>query len=329
MITTNAMTIEKTDQLMEAPALQMPSAEVSRIAEMLRYRRPARSKTEQEFIARYLDTIPGMYADGYGNRLLVSAGSKVLISCHTDSVHRMAGRQNVKVSRKGTAKLSKYEKLSNCLGADDAAGVYIALRMIEAGVRAGGVMPTFIFHRDEESGGRGSAWLAEHYPGWLGQFDICLALDRRGTEDVIVSQQWRMSASEEFAAGLADQLGMSHGSADGVFTDSANYTDLIAECSNLSVGYEHEHSKLETLDLNYVEEVTRKLIAVDWSAVPVVRKPGDEGDAFGWWQDEAGIQTLKCGSCGVRFACALEDLDTAGDTCEDCTLAGLSGVRTD
>lgn len=162
--------------------------------------------------------------------------------------------------------------MSNCLGADDCAGMYAALRLIEADVKA-----TFVFHRDEESGGNGSRWLAKHYPKWLESFDVCLALDRRGTKDVIVSQQWSMCASEEFAQGLAEQLGMGHHAADGVFTDSANYTDLIPECSNLSIGYQHEHSRMETLDLNYLEAVIARLVKVDWQALPIVREPGECG----------------------------------------------------
>lgn len=260
---------------------KMPDREIARIRGMLGYRRPAGSGTETSFITRYLDSIPGMYADGYGNRLLVQPGSKVMISCHTDTVHRMGGMQRVAVSRKGVASLGSGEIVSNCLGADDTAGIYAALRMIEAGVKV-----TYVFHREEEIGGRGSSWLARHYPEWLRQFDVCLALDRRGTADVIVSQSWGKCASEEFAAGLAEQLGMEHKAADGIFTDSANYVDLVAECSNLSVGYKNEHSRQETLDLHYLEAVVQGLIAVDWDALPVVREPGDDGYGDGLGADD-------------------------------------------
>lgn len=247
----------------------MPRKEVNRIREMLEYRRPARSATEESFIARYIDTIPGVYADGYGNRLLLCPESKVMISCHTDSVHRMEGLQRVRV-RDGVISLDRKEILSNCLGADDATGVYAALRMIEAGVQV-----NYVFHRDEESGGRGSRWLASNYDEWLSTFDVCMALDRRGTRDVIVSQSYGMCASEEFPIGLSAELGMDHSPADGIFTDSANYVDLIPECSNLSIGYQNEHSRDETLDLDYLERVIQALVRVDWDNVPVVRQPGD------------------------------------------------------
>jgi len=128
----------------------------------------------------------------------------------------------------------------------------------------------------------GSSWLANCYSGWLSTFDICLALDRRGTQDVIVTQSWGLCASDEFAEGLSTQLGMDHMAADGIFTDSANYTDLIPECSNLSIGYEHEHSTKEMLDLNYLEAVIKKLIAVDWNKIPIARVPGDNGAEAIW-----------------------------------------------
>lgn len=277
---------------MKTPKCIMSRGEIARIRGMLEYRRPHGSQTEAEFIARYLDTIPGMYSDCYGNRILPCPDSKAMISCHTDSVHRTDGKQRVSVSRNGIVSLATNELVSNCLGADDAAGMYAAIRMIEAGVKA-----TFIFHREEEIGGRGSAWFARQYAEWISTFDICLALDRRGTTDVIVTQRWGVCASDEFALGLGAQLGMSHSPADGIFTDSANYTELIPECSNLSIGYQNEHRPNETLDLNYLETVIGRLIAVKWGGLPIVRNPLEDED-YGF--DLPGDDFLPdmCVACG-------------------------------
>ena len=287
---------------------RMPGNEVKRLREMLEYRRPARSQTEAEFIARYIDTIPGVYSDAYGNRLLVNPGAKVMISCHTDSVHRMDGIQRVSVAD-GVVKLSRTEMLSNCLGADDAAGVYAAIRMIEAGVTS----VSYVFHRDEESGGRGSAWLAKNYPAWVAGFDICLALDRRGTQDVIVSQHYGKCASSEFAAGLGAALGMGHKAADGIFTDSASYVDLIAECSNLSIGYYDEHSTRERLDTGYLEQVIEALIATEWGKVAVTRQPGDSGDP--WLDSTVAEWCTECYCDLTKKNCT--NLD-APDVCDKC-----------
>lgn len=235
------------------------------LLQMLTYRRPADSRTEEEFIARYIDAVHAdMYQDQFGNRILRTDGGqgKVMIACHTDTVHHWAGRQKIQVVG-GIASLPAHTS-SNCLGADDTAGVYAALRMIQAGVKA-----TFIFHRQEEIGGCGSQWLADRYPEWLKQFDICLSLDRRGTQDIITHQFGTRTASDLFAWELADALDMLHKPAIGIFTDSANYAHLIPECSNVSVGYRWEHTKAETLNLGYLEALIERLCKVDWQALAV------------------------------------------------------------
>jgi hypothetical protein len=247
------------------------------ILEMLTYRRPAWTKTESQFIRKYIDSVPGIYADRYGNRILNKQDARVMIACHTDTVHMFGGQQRV-IVKNGIARLPA-KSTSNCLGADNTAGIYAALRLIELKVPA-----TFIFHRAEEIGGQGSTWLAEHYPEWLSTFDICLSLDRRGTSDIITSQFGQTTASVEFAAGLSDALGMNHKPCAGVFTDSANYAHLIPECSNLSMGTAHEHFALESLDLDYLERVIGRLAAVDWDKLPIERfnHLGDDPSASEW-----------------------------------------------
>ena len=250
--------------------ISISEEESSKILDMLAYRRLANSFSETAFIERYLEPIAGMVKDDYGNYILPaeSKGSKVIISTHTDSVHAMGELQGV-TAVDGVAKLSSEEKISNCLGADDAAGIYVALRMIEAGVRN----VTYIFHRQEESFGKGSQWLADNHESWLRNFDICLALDRRGTSDIVTSQLGMECASSEFAESLAEQLGIGHKPAFGSFTDSASYMHIIPECSNLSVGYYNEHTRHEVLDLNYLELISQRLIALDWNRLVVKRIP--------------------------------------------------------
>lgn len=245
---------------------------------MLSYRRPAWSRSEEEFIRRYIDPLPGIYSDEFGNRILPREGARVMIACHTDTVHRVGGKQRVTVQG-GVAQLAALST-SNCLGADDTAGVYAALRMIEADVKA-----TFVFHRAEEIGGHGSEWLARWYPQWIEKFDICLSLDRRGTEDIITSQFGGFTASDEFAWSLSDALDMGHRPTAGVFTDSASYANLIPECSNLSIGYAGEHTAKEALDLGYLERVIERLIEVDWESLEVARDPDEDqyGDPFDWF----------------------------------------------
>jgi len=276
------------------------------IRTLLRYRRPAWSKTESAFIHKYIDSVPGMTEDAYGNRLLIHPDSKTLISCHTDTVHRTPGKQAI-VDRSGVISLATRERESNCLGADDTAGIYAALRMIDAGVPC-----SFVFHRAEEIGGRGSAWLADKYPAWLRGFDRCVALDRRGTDDVITHQAWGRCCSNGFAEALCSALGMNHTpSPHGIFTDSANYVSLIPECTNVSVGYSREHSREETLDTVYLERLIDALCRVQWDSLPTLDWV-DENDVLDaspdylgdrqFYRDPDGFEIsldLECEECGV------------------------------
>ena len=60
-------------------------------------------------------------------------------------------------------------------------------------------------------------------------------------------------------------------SSGGSFTDSANYTHLIAECTNVAVGYFDQHTAREKFDLEWLERhLIPALIKVDWDNLPVL-----------------------------------------------------------
>lgn len=265
------------------------------IQEMLRYRRPAGSDTEARFIKRYIDSVPGVYSDKFGNRIKLHPTSKTIISVHTDTVHREQGMQQIAVNGP-IVRLHARETVSNCLGADDTAGVYAALRMIQAGVPA-----TFIFHREEEIGGLGSSWLARSYPDWFRQYDHCIALDRRGTSEIITRQAWARSASDEFATALATALDMGHAPSDkGVFTDSANYVGLVRECTNIAIGYQSEHTVFESLNLAYLEALITRLCSIDFAALPARDWYPDVADAAPSWSYSGRYRSYRTLYGGTR-----------------------------
>lgn len=61
----------------------------------------------------------------------------------------------------------------------------------------------------------------------------------------------------------------------GTFTDTANYTDLVGECTNISVGYYDQHTSLEVQDIQFAEALLDVLISSDFSTLVVERKAGD------------------------------------------------------
>jgi hypothetical protein len=78
----------------------------------------------------------------------------------------------------------------------------------------------------------------------------------------------------------------------GVYTDTAEFTDIIPECTNISVGYDFEHSDREELDVYHFDLLAQQAVLVDWDGLPSERDPTvpdpteykyDTGWSKGWW----------------------------------------------
>ena len=63
----------------------------------------------------------------------------------------------------------------------------------------------------------------------------------------------------------------------GVYTDTAEFTDIISECTNISVGYLNEHRKEETLNLPHYLALASAVVAIDWEELPTYRDPLEDG----------------------------------------------------
>ena len=252
------------------------------LLEMLGTMRPAYSDAENRFVRQWIDPL-GVNYDEHGNAVkVVGQAPTVLWSSHTDTVHRHGGVQRVHLDGdqiRLTAKSAR--KRSNCLGADCSTGVWLMREMILAQVPG-----LYIFHACEEIGGLGSRAIATANPSYLRGIDYAIAFDRKGRESVITHQGAR-TASDTFAASIAPMLpGRYRADDTGLFTDTANYVDLIGECSNLSIGYEHGHSKEETQSLSHALALRDAMLAIDVTKLEAARKPGDPDDAlatrYGW-----------------------------------------------
>jgi acetylornithine deacetylase/succinyl-diaminopimelate desuccinylase-like protein len=260
-------------------AIENQSTEAELIA-MLSLRRPAWSKTEKRLIKTHLLPL-GLVDDSFGNLYKRIGDAPVLWSCHTDTVHRQGGAQTLSIVN-DVVRLA--DKQSNCLGADDTAGMWLMMEMIRANKPG-----LYVFHRAEEIGGQGSDHIAECYPELFESIKYAIAFDRRGTRSIITHQAGGRCCSDTFASSLSKALGLGHiADAGGTFTDTANYTHLIGECTNVSVGYDNEHSKDERLDLAYLRRLRNALLAFDWTALEYSREPGDEDANVAWalWGDE-------------------------------------------
>lgn len=214
--------------------------------------------------------------DEYGNVFVLvgdSEQSDVAFTCHTDTVARRSSKSpRVKMTTSGIMYVGNPHE-ADCLGADDAAGIYIMLEMLEQGVHG-----RYCFFRDEEVGCEGSGWSAADTTGFWTGVKAMISFDRRG-DGIVTSQRFTECCSQEFALELAQRLGRAPAQLQaGIYTDSAEFTGIIPECTNVGVGYQHEHTPDEVLDTNILAKLLEHvLMPGTFSNLPIVRVPRKAG----------------------------------------------------
>lgn len=209
--------------------------------------------------------------------------SRVMFTSHTDSVHQTAWSGDTPTHQKPawadetTICLSPEQDTNyqpDCLGADCATGVYVMLRLLQAGVSA-----LYCFFRQEEIGRQGSMYYANNpsNQALLASLTHCISFDRKGEGSIITMQRGEVCASDEFADWLGDTVQAINPSLDlqkdptGSYTDSTSFMGVIGECTNISVGYYHQHSEAEVQDMAFVEQLCQAFAQVDWLTVPSYR----------------------------------------------------------
>ena len=230
---------------------------------------------------------PQMFGGNFVAQIAKKDGkpSGVLFSCHMDTVHREEdGHQHLLYDKDfghimlgnipgAQDALGKPMISGSCLGADDGAGIWIMLNMIQANVPG-----TYVFHVGEECGGIGSTAMLQRHSQFLDEFDVAVAFDRPRTNEVISHQRSTRCASEEFCSALVAALNESpyldYKTSDrGVFTDTYNYRRNIPECVNIGVGYENQHGTQEMQDYGHLCALKDRVLAIDWDSLPVARDP--------------------------------------------------------
>lgn len=190
---------------------------------------------------------------------------RTLFVAHVDTVHHKDGVNKIRMTE------STWYAHGSQLGADDGAGVAILMHLMHAGVPA-----HYVFTVGEECGGVGASALVKDRPGMFSRFDRAIAFDRRGTTSVI-SHQGARCCSDAFAEALSTALSgdelMYMPDDSGVYTDTAEFTHLVPECTNISVGYMREHSDEEAQDIFHLQALAETAARLDWDALPTERDP--------------------------------------------------------
>jgi len=247
------------------------------LIEMLRYKRPEGSLTQREFCKRFLEPTFGR-PDDHGNYIhIVGDKPNLCFTSHHDTVHKTDGMQKLVVTNDVVSVANTKE--SNCLGADCTTGVWLMLGMIEEGVEG-----VYVVHAAEEVGCKGSRALITDYPEWLDQLDAVISFDRYGDKSVITHQMGMRTASDAFAKSFAEALNLPQLEADdgGSYTDSNEYSGIVSECTNISVGYYGQHGVNETQDLDFADTLLTALCLADWTQLVFKRDPSIVEDTWGY-----------------------------------------------
>lgn len=206
-----------------------------------------------------------------------------LFVAHVDTVHKSTGKNRIRKTR------SHWYADGDVLGADDGAGVAMLMHLIHSGIPA-----YYIFTQGEEKGGIGAKHLVDDHKPLLEQFDRAIAFDRRGIDSIITHQGWGRCCSDVFGSSLCDAIGeidfdLMHLNDDtGVYTDTAEFVDIIPECTNISIGYDKEHTQNESLNIIYFNRLAKACAGISWDDLPVVRDPAirESFDGFGSYYDD-------------------------------------------
>lgn len=218
----------------------------------------------------------GLKKDSQDNYYMEIGETETMFCCHLDTAayEKEIVTHDIFKSKKGDVGIGTSG--DTILGADDKAGVIILMNMIENKIPG-----LYYFFIGEESGCIGSKGIIKMESNKFEKYKRCIAFDRRDYGSIITKQMGRSCCSSDFANALIkefDKSNMPHKQDPfGIYTDSANFVDIIPECTNISVGYFNEHSVSEILNITYLEELCEAVLKVEWEKLPTVRelKPSD------------------------------------------------------
>lgn len=175
--------------------------------------------------------------------ILALGNIPVALVAHTDTVCQESVPKDIQIIDDNYV----FNK-NGILGADDRAGVYAVAATVEMGYR-----PTIIFTSAEEKGAIGASVLVRHYKVAPRRISFIMELDRRGQDDCVYYE-----CGNKIFQQFIESFGFEH--AHGTFSDISEICPAwdIAGV-NLSVGYEHEHTPSELLNIANLERTIERV----------------------------------------------------------------------
>lgn len=255
----------------------------------------------RDIVLRELDALSISHdVDGKGNVwATVGDKAKSLFTAHMDCIHNTTPVEwEIK---EGLMKL-KVGCFQEALGSDDKAGIAILMHMIAHDV--GG---TYLFTVEEEVGCVGAKHAAESCPAHIKQ---AICFDRKGKGSVITDMSGGPSCSDAFSEGIIAGLLESNmvyvADPTGSTTDTNAFRHQTLNHTNISVGYENEHTQWEELDVAHFLELKDAVLKVDWEGLSEEERPAiSSTTAAPWWEryDQTGPTKVLINSFSFDEAC--------------------------
>lgn len=213
---------------------------------------------------------PNVLKDEAGNYYLEIGQSKSMFTAHLDTVSDKGVQKVNHIIYYDDGKEMVKSDGKSILGADDRSGVLILLYMIEQNTPG-----LYYFFIGEEGGRKGSSKIALLKPNFFGSYERCISFDRKAYGSVISQQSGVDCCSKAFVQKLVNQLSAHTGyphfdDEKGGLTDSFSFKHLIANCTNISVGYFYAHSNNECQDISYLTTLCAAVCQVKWEELPGV-----------------------------------------------------------
>lgn len=214
----------------------------------------------------------GWKKDSHGNYYIKIGNPTVMFTSHLDTADNGQPKEVTHVIKGNRIETNG----KTILGADDKAGTAVMIKMIENNVTG-----LYYFFLSEERGCVGSralnTYLNTHKDDELYKnLTKIISLDRRDDYSVITFQVGERCCSDEFAEELARRLNEAGGfkyrkDPTGSVTDSHQLADKFSECTNLSVGYDAQHTTRESQDIDFLTKLADACCKIDWETLPVKR----------------------------------------------------------
>jgi hypothetical protein len=179
------------------------------------------------------------------------------------------------------------------LGADDRAGIFAILKIIQYGYR-----PSIIFTTDEEEGGTGALSLTvDHSKCPIPNLKYMIELDRRGSNDCVFYDCYNPEFIEYIESfGFCEKYGS--------FSDISFLMPAWKICGvNLSVGYDDEHSYSEILNIGPLYDTIKKVkIMLAEKEIPDFEYSELNSVISSWWEPTMEVYGQHCNKCKKLFS---------------------------